>query len=244
MVDKDLPLFLVSGLESSLTLSPEEGKHALRVLRLSDGDEIYVTDGKGHLFLAELGSSLKGEETPFRIIEEVPLPYPSPPRLHIAIAPTKNSDRIEWLLEKLVELGLHSFSLVHTDRCLRKQCNIERYNRIAISALKQSYKTVLPSISEYPSLDLFLGEKELPDLRFVGYCGSELLRKELAHSFIPGREALYLIGPEGDFSPREIDLVLQKGFAPVAFGQERLRTETAGLYAGMLHHILNTQNNK
>lgn len=236
---EERPYFFEPDILSTQRLGEEEASHAFRVLRLKAGDNVYITDGRGHLYSASLvGSSVK--ETAIeglQLIQELQL---SRPRLELAIAPTKNIERIELALEKLTEVGLERLSLVVTDRTIRRKVNMERMERVMISAMKQSEKLstvevrLFTSIKEYLKSDLYEG-------RFMGYCGEQVEKRYITEVFQSGKDSSFLIGPEGDFTSDEVALAMAKGFQPVALGDERLRTETAGIYAGILHHILNSK---
>lgn len=235
---KDIPHFYQPDILSHLTLSEEDSSHASRVLRLQTGDAVRVTDGRGHLYDAVIAGGSK--EVVLTGLKEVALePSPIPP-LHIAIAPTKNIDRIEWMVEKLCEVGLKRLSIIYTEHTVRKNVNLSRLEKVIISAMKQSRKVTMTDLDSFPSLHDFL-QSPMARQRFVGYCGEEFEKQELAERFLRGESSVFLIGPEGDFSSNEVEQAVGAGFEPVMFGRERLRTETAGLYAGLLHHILNTR---
>lgn len=234
---RDLPYFYQPNLLEVLALTAEESSHAVRVLRLRVGDRVRVTDGRGHLYEASIMGGTK--EVVLGGLEEISIaPSPIPP-LHIAIAPTKNIDRIEWMVEKLCEAGLSRLSIVNTAHTVRRSVNLSRIEKVIISAMKQSRKLYMTDLYQYGSVEEFL-DSPLGGQRFIGYCGEGFERRELAHAFTKGCESVFMIGPEGDFSGEEVRAAVNMGFVPATFGRERLRTETAGLYAGMLHHILNT----
>ena len=238
---KELPLFYAPLFRSSLTLPPEESRHAARVLRLSDGDEVLVTDGAGSLCAATL-LNVREKEIPLSLLSEIPESGKRIPPLTLAIAPTKNIDRIEWLLEKLTEVGLRELAILYSERSLRHSVNLERLEKVMISALKQSRKRHAVTITEHRSVrELLLSHASdvpHPSL-YIGYCGADYPKVPITRAFRPGTPSLFLIGPEGDFSPEEVSLAVTLGAAPVTLGDERLRTETAGLYAGILHSVLN-----
>lgn len=236
---EDFPLFVVPDVELTGCLSEEESHHASRVLRMQVGDRMYVTNGAGDLYLAELREA-SGKELPVQLIEKVPVTAPSHPELHMAVTPLKNADRTEWLLEKLVEVGLGTFSLVMTERTVRKHIKMQRLEKVMLAAMKQSRKRTMTQLTQYESLDEFC-DLSFSGQKFIAYCGEEYPKQELAKVLKPAMPTLVLIGPEGDFTPEEVRRAVECGFVPVSLGQERLRSETAAMYAGMLHHILNTQ---
>ena len=233
----DLPLFYAPLFRSTALLPPDESKHAARVLRLPEGAPILVTDGKGSLCSARIAGVREGEIALTDLIE-MPAHTASLPPLHIAIAPTKNSDRTEWLIEKMVEVGLAKITLLYTERTVRRHVNIARLEKVMISALKQSRKRFVTEIAESPSVEALL--REHAEKAYIGYCGDEFPKKAIREAFVPGKPSLFLIGPEGDFTPDEVRTALDLGATAVTLGEERLRTETAGLYAGILHTVLNS----
>lgn len=235
---KDIPHFYQPDILETMTLGQEDSSHASRVLRLQSGDKIRVTDGIGHLYEATIAGGSK--EVLLSGIQEIATDTAPVPPLHIAIAPTKNIDRIEWMVEKLCEVGLRHLSIVNTEHTIRKNVNLTRLEKVIISAVKQSRKVFMTELDYFDSLNDFL-RSPLAKQRFIGYCGDEFEKKELAQDFATEVSSVFLIGPEGDFSPSEVRQATDAGFVPAMFGRERLRTETAGLYAGMLHHILNTK---
>lgn len=221
-------------------LPSEEATHAVRVLRKSIGDEIFVTDGQGSLYQATLLSN----DPKGALLQATPIitPGDSPMKagLTLAIAPTKNIDRIEWLAEKATEIGMQRLCLVHTERTLRERINLERIDKIIISAMKQSRHLYKPQLLQYPSLAAFLSARELPIQRFIAHCDSnDAERRYLPQQLEPRQDALVLIGPEGDFSSQEVAQARAAGCVAVSLGSSRLRTETAGLYAAMAFSIIN-----
>jgi 16S rRNA (uracil1498-N3)-methyltransferase len=208
----------------SVFLSEEESKHACRVIRLENGYKIELLDGRGGKYIAEIIQNhpkrCEVQVVDYQLEEEQPF------EIHIAIAPTKNADRIEWFLEKAVELGLTKLSLIQTDRSERKVIKIDRLEKIAVAAMKQSHRTYLPVIEELQSFKSFL---EKYPTGGIAHC--EEFQKENIHEI--GKEVDFpiLIGPEGDFTKAEVELAIKTGYVPVSLGKTRLRTETAGLYA-------------
>jgi len=207
-----------------LFLSEEESKHACRVMRLKSGDLAELLDGKGGRYVAKIISDhpKKCEVEVINYKKELPQPF----EIHIAISPTKNADRIEWFLEKAIELGLTKLSLIQTERGERKQMKTDRLEKIAIAAMKQSHRTYLPEIEELQSFKDFISKHPKGGIAHCEEFKSQSL-SEIAYSIgFP-----ILIGPEGDFTPVEIQIALNSGYKPIALGKTRLRTETAGLYA-------------
>ena len=217
---------------SVVTLSKEESEHCVRALRHHNGDQILLTDGKGNVAVAViLNDSPKG--CMVELTEVHAANDKNRVRLHLAIAPTKNIDRIEWLVEKSVEMGIESITFIHCDNSERPRVNMDRMNRIAISALKQCQTSWLPPM-EFIPFDEFLKKKsELLADRFIAWCDDENQR-QLASETLQHEEVVLLIGPEGDFSPREIASARAHDYKEVKLGNRRLRTETAGLYGCLL----------
>lgn len=235
--DVELSLFYVPNIKSSMRLTEEEAQHAFKVLRLQPGTLVHITDGAGHLFTAKLEDrnpkNASVSDLQLIRVEERNRPY-----LHVAVAPTKNIDRIEWTLEKLVEVGVDKVTFVMTERTVRTRVNMDRMNRLMIAAVKQSEKLSTVELAIADSVKDLL-ENDGSEVKYIAYCGAEYERKELKDCFIKGRSTTFLIGPEGDFSPDEVREAVRTGYQVVSLGRERLRTETAGLYVGMLHQILN-----
>lgn len=213
-------------------LPPDESKHCVRVLRMTAGDELWVTSGDGVMCRAHL--TVPDERScEVEIIERLDNYQPRPFCLHLAVAPTKNPARLEWLVEKAVEIGIDRITPLLCDHSERMHLKTERLDRIALSAMKQSLKARRPAIDPAISLDSLLSSlpKSSPDARrLVCHC-ADSDRRSIRQLYAPGQDVLVLIGPEGDFSPREITLALDHGFHPVTLGNSRLRTETAALYA-------------
>ncbi len=214
--------------QPQITLSTEESEHCIRVMRHREGDIVRVTDGRGHLadFSVIEANPKKCILEIHKLIEEnLPLRH----RLHLAIAPTKNIDRMEWLVEKAVEIGVHHISFLLCDHSERSRVNMERMNRLAISALKQSQTSWLP-IMQVLSFDEWLDNtSNMTADRFMAWCDDDNNRQLATEPFLH-QDILLLIGPEGDFSPEEVAKARQLGYVEVKLGNRRLRTETAGLY--------------
>ncbi|QHT69316.1 16S rRNA (uracil(1498)-N(3))-methyltransferase [Rhodocytophaga rosea] len=218
-------------------LLEDEARHCLKVLRIKKGDIVHVTDGNGNIFETRLLTE-DPKKCQLQIISTQTESY-KPYTIHIAIAPTKNADRTEWMVEKCVELGVDEISFIACEHSERKFFKTDRVEKIAIAAMKQSLKSRLPAIHEIISYKKFI-EQPLPEQRFIAHLeeGKRELLQQLAQQ---GKEYCVLIGPEGDFSPEEIRLAQAKGFLAVSLGESRLRTETAGIVAC---HILNLINSR
>jgi 16S rRNA (uracil1498-N3)-methyltransferase len=208
-------------------LPEEEAHHAGSVLRLKVGDRIALLNGRGlrvEAMLIEVGRS----RVVSQVISRVSMPLERAHRIHLAVAPTKQMDRFEWFVEKAVEIGVDRITPLVTSRTERARLRIDRLDRVAISAMKQSQRTWLPVIDELTELKDLLTE-ELPAQRFFGWCEGE--HAPLMERYSPRADALVFIGPEGDFTPAEAELLRKQHVLAIALGSARLRTETAALAA-------------
>jgi 16S rRNA (uracil1498-N3)-methyltransferase len=209
-------------------LSEEESKHAIRVLRLEAGDKVQLIDGRGGFYDAQIQDA-HPKRTILNITSVTPNFNKRNHYLHIAVAPTKNIERLEWFLEKATEIGIDEISLIITQRSERKEVKVDRLNKIITAAIKQSLKAYHPVLNDAVKLNQLLTQP-FDGQKFIAHCeaGEKFdLRKEITAN---GRY-LVLIGPEGDFSPAEIELALESDFKPITLGEARLRTETAALEA-------------
>ena len=219
-----------------------EQQHILKVLRLKNKDEIYLTDGKGNAVKGNL--NIEGKKISLDNIENLPFENKNSKGLHIAIAPTKNIDRIEFFLEKAIEMGVDEISFIQTDHSERKNINFEKLQKQALAASKQSLRFQFPFLNDLQKLSDFLENNDLQNC-VVAHCNENLNRIDLkmlrqAQHEIKndGDENLtFLIGPEGDFSDREIQLLQEKKIPSVSLGNRRLRTETAGIFVAAWHYL-------
>lgn len=222
--------FYCSDIEENPMLGDSESGHCVRVLRKHEGDEIRIVDGKGNIYLCEI-TDAHPRHTMVRILERRVDAPRADYTVSIALAPTKSIDRMEWLLEKLVEIGVDKIYLLRCDRSERKVVKHERLEKIVVSAMNQSLKSRLPMLCEMTDFNAFLNS-QLEGFLYMGYCDENTPRKEFEKEYFrQGGNVTILIGPEGDFSPREVAAAIERGFIPVTFGNNRLRTETAALYA-------------
>lgn len=231
------------------TLDADESRHAVRVLRLREGDDIHVTDGRGwHYRCRIVGADDRAcgvecvEATMCESVSAGPVDVARMrPRIHLAVAPTKNPSRMEWLVEKAVEMGVGEITLLHCDHSERSFLKTDRLEKIAVSAMKQSLHTVLPAIHPAVSLRDWLHSSvdASSTQKYIAHCEADKPRTPLADVLLPSADAVVLIGPEGDFSADEIALTLQSSFVPVSLGTSRLRTETAALYAVAAFNFVN-----
>lgn len=214
----------------------EESRHMSKVLRLKDGQHIYLTNGKGLMATVEI-TRADPKHTEGRLIATSFIEPPTP-SLHIAIAPTKMNDRYEWFLEKATEMGINRITPIICEHSERKVLKMDRMQKIIISAMKQSLQANLPLLEAPIKLSEFIKDLPRVDQRFIAHC-AEGDKKLLNEAFVSGKSALILIGPEGDFSNSETVLCLENGFTPLSLGNQRLRTETAGLAASMAFRFVN-----
>lgn len=215
----------------TITLNSIESKHAIKVLRLTEGDKVELYDGKGHIALAAIRQA-NYRNCILQIENTISKPKPTFD-LHIAIAPTKNIDRFEWFLEKATEIGISEITPLLCEHSERKTLNHERLQKIVVAALKQSQRAYLPILNPLTRFDDFLKKQHSKNTeQYIAHCCENHSHKNnLKNVYKPNLNALILIGPEGDFSAAEIERAKLKGFAEISLGNTRLRTETAGIVA-------------
>lgn len=214
-------------------INEDEQQHIVKVLRMREGEEIYITDGNGNLAKGNL--VFEGKKISLNVTEiKENLPEFSP-KLHIAIAPTKNIDRIEFFVEKATEMAISEITILHTEKTERKNLNIDKLRKQAIAASKQSLRFHFPKINDITKLSDFIKNTN-PETTFAAHCDASFERTEI--SKIKNVENLtFLIGPEGDFSEKEIKLLAEKGIKAVSLGNQRLRTETAGVFVAAWNYF-------
>lgn len=232
--------FYAPGLSGdSYLLDPQESKHCTRVLRLREGARVCLLDGLGGVYEAEIAEA-SDKKTLLKVLACERPERPSG-RLHLAVAPPKNPNRFDWFLEKATELGIDRITPLVCDHSERRVLNVERARNLLVSALKQSKGAWLPQLDEPMTLDDLLAGGCAASLRWMPHCQFALPRQPLRDLLpLAGRETsvCVLIGPEGDFSPREVDLATAAGFTPLDLGHTVLRVETAAL---LLVAALHTQ---
>ncbi len=230
-------LFYTTQINGKLAfLEGEEAHHCTQVLRKKTGDNLTFTDGKGKFYEGGIIETTKHSCT-LQINKEWDAEHKRPFYLQIAIAPTKNMDRLEWFVEKATEIGIDSITPILCERSERKVVRTDRLEKIAIAAMKQSLKASLPSIQELIPLEKFISQAA-DSQKFIAYV-NEHHPAHLKDICLKAQNAVVLIGPEGDFTAREIQLAQENGYQPVSLGKSRLRTETAGVAAC---HIINLMN--
>jgi 16S rRNA (uracil1498-N3)-methyltransferase len=211
----------------SFTFDREESKHIIKVLRKKDGDILFVTNGLGYLFKTEITLASDSKCTVQMVSFEKSTP--SNFKLHLAVAPTKMNDRYEWFLEKATEIGIQEITPIICDRSERKVINTDRFEKIILSAMKQSNELYLPKLNPAISFKEFIKQQN-EGLQLIAHC-EETDKKTLKSVVQPNTNITVLIGPEGDFSEKEIALALEQKCIPVSLGNTRLRTETAAVVA-------------
>ncbi|KMQ62877.1 rRNA methyltransferase [Chryseobacterium sp. FH2] len=219
--------------DDKVIIHDDEQQHIVKVLRMKNGEEIHVTDGKGNLASGKL--MIEGKKANINV-SEIKTGHPDfSPKLHIAIAPTKNIDRIEFFVEKAVEMGISEITILQTEKTERKNINIDKLRKQAIAASKQSLRFHFPIINDSVRLQDFLKSINA-DSTFVAHCHENLERMELKEISKPG-QITFLIGPEGDFSEKEISYLSDNKIKAISLGNQRLRTETAGIFVAAWNYL-------
>lgn len=255
---KEVRYFYVPEAATQVELPAEEATHALRVLRLKGGDEIFLMDGEGSFYRAEV-TAASSKRCLYEIKETMPQERAWKGHIHLAIAPTKMMERIEWMAEKATEIGFDELSFLNCQFSERKVVKTPRIDKIVISAVKQSHKAWKPVVNELESFKDFI-QTPRPGRKFICHCYEEIEKKDFFQEIsslsndADGKSAsssasadtkdasssadiTVLVGPEGDFSIDEVRLALENGYESVSLGTSRLRTETAGLVAVHMAHI-------
>ena len=216
-----------------IIINDDEQQHIVKVLRMREGEEIFVTDGKGNLAKGTL--VFEGKKVMLNVSDIKENLRDFSPKLHIAIAPTKNIDRIEFFVEKATEMGISEITFLNTEKSERRNINIEKLRKQAISASKQSQRFHFPVLNDLVKLQDFI--KNIPtENTYVAHCDEHFERTNLKE-IDAAEHLIFLIGPEGDFSPNEIKLLTEKGIRAVSLGEQRLRTETAGIFVAAWNYF-------
>ncbi len=227
-------IFVATIQNSKAFLTPEESWHCFKVLRKRSGEKIRMIDGIGNFYEGEL--EIVSEKLCTALIQNGPIVQSQRNyRLHLAIAPTKQIDRLEWMVEKVVEIGIDEISFIQCKNSERVQVKTERIKKIVESAVKQSLQAFIPRVNEMMAIKEIL---QMPaDQKLIAHC-FQTQRNTIKTLDFQEKSNLVLIGPEGDFSTEEVDLATDQGFTPISLGQNRLRSETAGLYVCQAVSIL------
>ena len=252
---KEARYFYVPQASEQDELPEEEARHAVRVLRLVEGDEIFIIDGEGSFYRCAITLAAP-HHCAYEIVEKMPQQPTWQGHLHLAIAPTKDMGRMEWMAEKATEVGFDELSFLETQFSERKSLRVDRIDKIVIAAMKQSRKAWKPLVNALTPFRQFV-DSHTVGRRFICHCYPEIARKDFFTAITASRQAALaapqgspsdteeahaeditvLVGPEGDFSVDEVRYALAQGFESVSLGQSRLRTETAGLSAVMMAQL-------
>lgn len=234
--------FYAPNIKDTPILPESDSQHCVRVLRMKEGDTIEIIDGKGCRYTCRLIDA-HPKRAHVEIIDCATIPLTWNYNITIAVAPTKHLDRMEWMVEKLTEIGINQIIPLLCRHSERKEIKVERLEKIAISAMKQSLKTTLPIITPMMSFKEVV-QKINPEQKYIAYCDTSIPRKLFSNEYIAHKDTIILIGPEGDFSIEEIQLALNNNYQPISLGDNRLRTETAAIVACDTCHIINQINIK
>lgn len=229
--------YLSTAQEGVCELSPEEARHATQVLRKTPGQILDVVDGKGGWYqgtILTVGKKTCTIDCSLIRQEKERQPY----KVWLLVSPTKSNDRFEWFLEKATEIGVDEIIPIQCKRTERPRIRLDRYEKVLVSAMKQSLQAWLPKLHPLRPLAQVLGD--VPDhfQRFIGWCDNQI-KDPFVGNFQLGQDVVIAIGPEGDFTPEEIEMTRQAHFQPITFGTNRLRTETAAIYAAQSVAVLN-----
>ncbi|MFV8225776.1 16S rRNA (uracil(1498)-N(3))-methyltransferase [Christiangramia aquimixticola] len=218
----------ISDSDKRVIFSRDESRHIVKVLRKTEGDLLQITNGKGILYNAEIiQADVKQCIVKINSSEVQP---PPPYYLHMLVAPTKMNDRFEWFLEKAMEIGVQEITPVICDHSERKVVKLNRFERVLQSAMKQSLHFRMPKLNE-PASFMDLIKSDFKGDKFIAHCEEGEEKAYLQNKITPGEQVQILIGPEGDFSLKEIEIALKANWTPVSLGDSRLRTETAAIVA-------------
>ena len=235
---KEARYFYVPNAAGSMELPAEESTHALRVLRLQPGDEMFLLDGEGHVYKAVV--TMTGKHCYYEIVANESQQRTWSVDIRLAIAPTKMMERMEWLAEKATEIGFDELAFLDCKFSERKTLRIDRIEKIVVSAMKQSRKPFLPKVKALCKFDDFV-QNATEGHRYIAHCYAEVERKDLFEELTnidDDAPVTVMIGPEGDFSIEEVRRAVSAGFVSLSLGSSRLRTETAGLYAVMMSQLV------
>ncbi len=234
---KEIRYFYVPDAAHASELPDDEAVHAVRVLRMTVGDEMMLMDGEGTFYRAQVTLASQ-KHCLYEIVESLPQERQWQGHIHLAIAPTKLMDRIEWMTEKVVEVGIDELSFLDCQFSERRSLKLSRIEKIVVSAVKQSRKAYMPQLNDLESFKAFV-KRHSTGCRYIAHCYDVLERVNLFDELRKGgdEDAVVLIGPEGDFSIDEVRMAVEAGFVSVDLGKSRLRTETAGLSAVMMMQL-------
>lgn len=229
--------YIPDSTDNLVELPPDEARHCVQVLRHGVGDIIHWVDGKGTFFRGPIVEASK-RTCKVQVQERIAGFGHRPFRLHLAVAPTKQIDRLEWLLEKATEIGVDEITLLLCAHSERRQLRVDRLEKVLVAAMKQSLKACLPILHDLTPFAPFVRQLPATSQGFIAYVDTEQTQ-HLKDRCQAGRDVCILIGPEGDFHPDELQLALDQGFQQVSLGPSRLRTETAGMVACTIANVVN-----
>ena len=237
---KEVRYFYVPDASTAGQLPDDEATHAVRVLRLREGDEIFLIDGVGSFHRAEV-TLVSSKHCAYRVVETIPQAPVWKGRIHLAMAPTKMMDRVEWMTEKATEIGFDELTFLDCRFSERRVVKTDRVERIVVAAVKQSRKAWLPVVNAMMPFEHFV-KTPREGAKFIAHCYDEICRADLFHELqaLEGNapNVTILVGPEGDFSKDEVRLAMDNGYVSVSLGECRLRTETAALSAVMMAQLV------
>ena len=220
-------------------LNENESHHLTKVLRQKVGDKVLFTEGESEIFEAEVLFAHQKNST-LKIIQKLDYKQKRDYYLHVAVAPTKQIDRIEWFIEKAVEIGIDEISFLESFHSERRNIKTERLERVSIAAIKQSLKAEVTKIHDLVKFNEFIAQyKDFDGQKFIAHCYDDLPTNKIENTINPKNNYLFLIGPEGDFSKEEVEFAMENGFTPISFGNQRMRTETAALNATFIANWVN-----
>jgi 16S rRNA (uracil1498-N3)-methyltransferase len=223
-------------LNEHCTLDETESRHISTVLRKRENEEMYVFDGKGKLFDARI-TSIGKKEVSIHVVRLIEVEENVKPKLHIAIAPPKNIERLEWFAEKVTEIGVTEITPLLCKHSERKELRLDRIEKVLLSACKQSLKLTIPKLNPMMKFEELVAAVNGPSRKYIAYCDEKAIH--LKDAYHGGFDATVLIGPEGDFTREEVLLAEKKEFETVSLGKNRLRLETAGIYAAAIFNLAN-----
>ena len=236
---KEARYFYVPDAAQQTELPPDECAHAIRVLRLKVGDELFLMDGVGNYYRAQV-TSASSHHCGYEILETLPQQRQWQGNVHLAIAPTKMMDRMEWMAEKVTEIGIDELTFLDCQFSERQVVKLPRIEKIIVSAVKQSHKAWMPVVHEMTAFKTFISQPR-EGRKYIAHCYEEIPRSylfdALGQESTDAEDVTVLIGPEGDFSIEEVRMAVDAGFISVNLGPSRLRTETAGLSAVMMMQL-------
>ncbi len=236
---KEARYFYVPGASTAGQLPDDEATHAIRVLRLREGDEIFLIDGVGNFHRAEV-TLVSSKHCAYQVLETIPQTSVWRGHIHLAMAPTKMMDRVEWMAEKATEIGFDELSFLDCRFSERRVVKTDRVERIVVAAVKQSRKAWMPVVNEMMPFERFVRTPR-EGAKFIAHCYEEIERNDLFNTLMAmeddNPQVTILVGPEGDFSVDEVRLAMDNGYVPVSLGECRLRTETAALSAVMMAQL-------